>query len=1151
MQLQRKIIRISVVALLLILAVSVFVNIYLAVVGLPKFIENRIWLALQRHGVIAEAKSTSAGLFTGLRFNNLVVRDYHSQELTLLNADHVNLKISLRKLLARRLEITEITASGGDIVLPLSVGDGSPVTTLTVKRIQFTVENRDDKVVIRDFSGVLEGVDVTVHGELIKPDADDWERLRSRRKPFDMKISVQHWNSDFARDLIHGTRFFQEFSRVTAGDSSASLHVDCTVPVADVAASAFTIEATFSEFLYRGLKLDTLAVNAELSAENVRVKDLRLSMDNQEYLHGKLTLDRPADVFEGQFTFYGFPEKLIKVFSSDLPEQVTQNIPDFTGEPLMATVEVFPSPLWEPAAWAVNLGVSVTDVVFRDLTISSLKGDLGFSKGRLTFSDVTARMEPGVELSASGEFRIDNRELIVHAVVDGEPYFVTDFWNDPSFTQKYADVFRDFTWNPQHKPHCEVDLYLNRGFPKSGLIIDANARMANFTYNGVHVDKAEGHVFVDFPASLLVIDDMVVVKAEDEVAAAVAWHATERKVLFSLKSGIAADKLLTLFHGDWHDFLEQKGIVFETHPNVQGTGRIMFREPGTLVNVLVDSPRMRYKDATILGASGKLRIQSGVTAIRSTAERLTYRGWTLDGIDADLTLGEETGLCIGNVRHAAGLGLTFENTQFNANIEDDSVETRSVTDRVAFGNWMFSGVEAVSTYSAFGLVAESTMTSAAFNDLHFDAVVADISVVDEQVSADATIGRGVLRDQFTMTDVTGSCALDSGTFTAFGTIGHLSHVPTSASAVDVNMDMLYRDPVLDLTLDTDLVTCFDRSELRGVNSQLAWYDNMVSGYCRIDDVVVVGPIRGERVRGEFSYGDGELGFDTHWDTVHYHGGVLSGVDMTGAYSHNKLDMRLNAESGTAVDCRIASIETSLTYANRTVSIERLTGSMYDGKINADYYCNIDDMTGRVWLTLIDVNFGKLIRVSEPASELADVGVFSGKADLTFSAATDPISLTGTGKVIVENGDFWKVPLVSDVMGMISNLGYLKKIRSLAALGKMVPDGDLVNITELRGDLRFNDQTIHMPNLQSNGNLIAISAVGDYHWSDRMLNVRVTAEPLKSVISKFLPSVMDPFSLLFVRELTGTPDAPQWRELPKIRDLFKPREGSEDATDTVK
>ena len=109
----------------------------------------------------------------------------------------------------------------------------------------------------------------------------------------------------------------------------------------------------------------------------------------------------------------------------------------------------------------------------------------------------------------------------------------------------------------------------------------------------------------------------------------------------------------------------------------------------------------------------------------------------------------------------------------------------------------------------------------------------------------------------------------------------------------------------------------------------------------------------------------------------------------------------------------------------------------------------------------------------------------------------------------------------------------------AIIGKVLGDRDLGTISDFSSDLEFQGDKIFFPNFKSNGSLVAISAKGDYHWDSEALDFQVVAEPLKPFfgqITKLLPKVVDPFSILLERRLTGTLEEPKWEA--SIREIFR-------------
>jgi hypothetical protein len=253
-------------------------------------------------------------------------------------------------------------------------------------------------------------------------------------------------------------------------------------------------------------------------------------------------------------------------------------------------------------------------------------------------------------------------------------------------------------------------------------------------------------------------------------------------------------------------------------------------------------------------------------------------------------------------------------------------------------------------------------------------------------------------------------------------------------------------------------------------------------------------------------------------------------------SVHRLTTNAEAESGIIWDYPCTRLSANILYNDPYLSVDRINANLYGGIINADYHDNLSDPDAQLWLTALDIDFSKLTASTTPNSQEEMSGKFTGKVDLKITQINNnPLRLHGAGKVLIEDGDFWHIPIISD---------FLSFVGAARIIGKIIPRAELGVISKLNADLKFFDDRVNVPNLKTNGSVIAISANGNYWWETRQLDFRVTAEPLNSFFSKFVPKAIDPFDILLERRLKGTIEAPEWEEISAIRDLFRPQQSPE-------
>ena len=173
----------------------------------------------------------------------------------------------------------------------------------------------------------------------------------------------------------------------------------------------------------------------------------------------------------------------------------------------------------------------------------------------------------------------------------------------------------------------------------------------------------------------------------------------------------------------------------------------------------------------------------------------------------------------------------------------------------------------------------------------------------------------------------------------------------------------------------------------------------------------------------------------------------------------------------------------------------------------------------------NVRYGRLSK-GDAADE---AGRLQGAIDVTMDLNSEKLQLTGVGNVMVRGGDFWDIPVLGDFLGF---------------LDKMFKTGHLVKITEFDSSLQFEGDRVYMPDLESNGELVAIRAAGYYIWPTRAVDFRVKAVPLKraqDLREAIKIPVIDPLvrklTTLLDSRVTGTIDDPQWEYIEPIQKIF--------------
>lgn len=178
--------------------------------------------------------------------------------------------------------------------------------------------------------------------------------------------------------------------------------------------------------------------------------------------------------------------------------------------------------------------------------------------------------------------------------------------------------------------------------------------------------------------------------------------------------------------------------------------------------------------------------------------------------------------------------------------------------------------------------------------------------------------------------------------------------------------------------------------------------------------------------------------------------------------------------------------------NLDLTIKNVKGEVYNGDLTLDYATNFKTSKGHVNLKLVDADFPPLAKkIGWVLSKGKGVVTLSTKAELS-NDATGKMLLYGKGKTDVRGANLWEVPI----------LKYFGKVASKWTAG------DWGVISDMKADFKFEGDHIYTKNIQTNGNVIALSGKGKYYWRTSDYDFIIHAEIFKSalpykILSKFL------------------------------------------------
>ena len=1095
-------------------------------VGVPKSMKNKILKVLEDQGIIAEIGVIKAGILSEVYLQNVVIKDYADANWNLLIAEEVVIDLNIYSLIRGEQNVKEFRIKSGILTLPLTPKMGNDGKILRLTDIKCRVDHMDDRFRIATFSGLMECVQLSITGDVLKTKLDDEVRPR-------FLLSVKPLLSYIPANVLVAFSEIQNFCQAADKISEAKISAEINVPTSNIANSSVEMAFLSSNILYRGLFINTFAVNCKINRQEVILSDFRFKFDNDEYLTGNFNIDIPHNEVSGQMSFHGYPYKLLKTAAPHVLSNSAFLLPSFKDTPMSATIRLNPSLLTDVTNWNVEGSITMSEIKLGEASIVSLNGNGKLKDRKIDFNDFRIRISPNIDIDMFGSYSITDKELLLNAEINGDPNFIADLSTNEKFKTKYRKVWKEYEWNDNLKPYFKLDLYHNPKAPKSGILIAMNSKMSDYVFNGVKIDQAMGDFFFDFPGSLLVINDLNLVIDGKEATVDLAFNGKNSKYDFDLASVIRPPDLLGLFHRKLSTFLETRGLAFNENPTVVAQGYFFPRDlQNSKIEITLNGTNLNYKDALLNDFEGSVEIGNNLTAISAKIDNLLYNNWTLNGAVARLSIGKGDPTISGNVDRTEGLGMVLGDTRFNASCSKEKIVVSSETERITFGEWELNGTKAESLYDGISLNSKANINNANFGFIDFDDIASDFVYENKKLVADLDVDTARIDNSLKINGIEGKLTLADNRVEMNGIVDELSHEETKGLSNNIQVDCDYSESVLNLRIAADYFNCLNLCDLNKIKVNLSFDNGVPFGDYEVGSLVWSDKITAEDIKGTFDEYSSPWSFQNHCSKIVLPFGELINVTSTGKYSGNQLKSSVSTELCKINKYTIEDVTSTVLWEKNNLSVNRIAGSLYNGRATGEVFYNYKKKEGKIWLTTVDVDLKELISSTHPSKGRQMVGKVSAKADLNLRTAPKEIKLKGQGKIFIDNGNLWKVPFLSDFLQSLSNM----KI-----IGLVVPQGEIGEITELTGDVEFQDNKIYFPNLKTNGNLVLITADGYYWWNTRELNFRVKAKPLNPFFSKFLPEAIDPFAILLERRLSGKLDAPKWEEISAIRDLFRSKE----------
>ncbi len=239
--------------------------------------------------------------------------------------------------------------------------------------------------------------------------------------------------------------------------------------------------------------------------------------------------------------------------------------------------------------------------------------------------------------------------------------------------------------------------------------------------------------------------------------------------------------------------------------------------------------------------------------------------------------------------------------------------------------------------------------------------------------------------------------------------------------------------------------------------------------------------------------------------------------------------------------QVNDMDVNLDYGKQRLSFTRGNAEVAGGQISMDYLFDFGKNQGHIAAELSDCDLqsaleelgckkrtSSSVSSSPPAAETASASVggedpgkndgreepekqrrgsLSGRLNATLSTGYNrKLELSGQGEMRITGDDLWSIPLFGEA------LKYLGSVWAMDNFG---------SITDIHCLFSLEKDKLVTRQLYSNGEIIALSAEGEYNFQINEFDLRFRAEPLKSMLPfETFPRLFYPLSRFFERRLTG-------------------------------
>jgi hypothetical protein len=1081
-----------------------FANWYVGVHGLPASLEDKIRAEAEKQGVGLEF--TNARLINLERLELLQVTVSDSAGWEVLQAERITVWLT-DVLEAPRATGAEIA---GLVRLPLSVNDG--LRSVLLKGLHLHVQLSPDRLELASFHAQVGCVELRVSGGLDreekvkKPASSDAAKPAgpsTPKKP--RRIDLAALSSSLSPEIRRAISETLDICEARNGRGKLELRVDGSL--ANLAACTVDVDAHLAGLLARGISIDTFAANGRYHENRLNLPQLYLGFDGDEslrgsasYVDGKLAADLALRVY---------PEKVTRVLELKVPEI----FPRF-GVPIDAQLHLPATALGDIRNCHATASFEAHDIGILDATIRDVSADLEYREGELFFRNMNAVLDPEVIISTDGSFHIDRMRIALRANILGHPGFVSAFSKHQRFKDMWSKTWKRFRFSPERPPRFVGTLQWQRGWPD--VITTLRGEWANVSYNGVTFDRATAEAVYDGSDKLLLLRNLDLHRQGRWLRGDIAWLFSSRRLdrkgrlHFEAASTLGSAELFDLIGLRWGQRQTAAGVSTPLGYTAAAGDVHFYEHDKTNLRLYSSMPTANYRRSQILDGQLELDLDGPKIALSGHIGSLKNGDWTLSETDFDFDHGPDTHSLSGKVTKVqAGIGLMLRNSQFDTVFKDEKVASLTGTcAEVDFQEAHCAGVSGkVDLLGEQGYVITAKAEQGKIREFEGQSLTARMDIVDGRTRAEFASAKLELPKVAELRNVNGKVVLQEAQTTFRLSASSSKHLGSDARTEMLTIRGTSNDGELDLHFQTPKLYALKNGVLDEVKLRVFGDGGRLSHELEVGALVLGENLRARRLRGKGPWL--RQSFNTHFEATELFA----------------MDVPFTAAAGT------------VSWTQGHLSLSHLEGDLFGGKAKGSAFYSNADEAGSTWWTLENLSLSEAsTHFGKPPSDAdepdAAKPTIDGNVNLSMTGWGDSLSLHGNGHLGIKDGNFvhYRVPIVSDFLQLVTKtpIGLLNQLNPLKDIGK---------ITRLRTDLIFEDDRILIPNLRSNGGVIAISADGHYRWKDPWIEIRLRAGSLPK-IWKHIPLVSDPFEVLLERKAVGPPTDYKWQPISGITELFQ-------------